>query len=126
MNNNEGGTMSGNGRVADGHSMLIGCLAVSLPDRRAMLKAVRGNYERTLVVQQAPWTFVRLRFVDADNHAYVGHGFAKQNRYGRTADAWNAATGLDIAEGRALHALLSEMAAARAERMFGPVYALQA
>ena len=100
--------------------------------RRDMLWEVRTRYTVAEVVHRAPFTYARVRFVDANGLIYEGCGFAKQNRYGRTADKWNTNTGRDIAVGRALHDLLDNLEGARKLRTLrkladeGPAYAMTA
>jgi hypothetical protein len=96
-------------------------VATMCATRREMLALVRGRYTVEEVVQDEPYTYVRVRFKDADGMIFEGVGFAKQNRYGQHADKWNTNTGRALAVGRAIRKLLNNLEACRD---MWPAYAL--
>lgn len=81
-----------------------------IPTRREVWAEIKDRIDVCQNVARPPYTMVEVGTV-YNGHLYSGFGFAKQNRYGPTADEWNEKEGFNHAYGRAKQNLLDTIMA---------------
>jgi hypothetical protein len=74
---------------------------IQFEGHRALVEEVRGKVHLGQVVIRPPFIMAEMHCAH-QGRRFKGYGFSKQNRYGKRADSWNEARGLDIAKGKAL------------------------
>jgi hypothetical protein len=81
-----------------------------IPTRREVWAEIKDRIDVCQNVARPPYTMVEVGTV-YNGHLYSGFSFAKQNRYGPTADEWNEKEGFNHAYGRAKQDLLDTIMA---------------